>query len=108
MLRAELTGLTHKPASRPETIVIGSPVALEAGCTTLPDTASADTTVGVLAMVIEPLNSLLALWQPATLFGGGAFLAFALGPASVNNLQVVRANVPLTVCLHAPARITLP
>lgn len=107
-LRAELTGITLKPASRPETIVIGSPVQLGAGCTTLQDTLSADTPLGVMTTLIEPLNSLLALWQPAAFVGGGAYSAFALGIASVNNLPVVRGGVPLTVCLHAPARVTLP
>lgn len=108
-LQAELTGLTLKPTSRPETIVIGTAVLLEAGCTTLPDTVSADTPVGVMELVVEPFTALQAFWQPATLPGGGSgYRAYAASYASVTNLQTVRRNVPLTVCLNAPARITLP
>lgn len=106
-VHAELSGLTLKPVSRAETIVIGPPVLLEAGCTTLLDTLSADTPIGVMALVIEPLNALQSLWQPSTLTGGG-YSAYAPGIAAVNNMQMVRRNVPLTVCLHTAARITLP
>jgi Intracellular proteinase inhibitor len=106
-VQAELTGLTLKPVSRPELIVIGTPVLLDAGCTTLLDTPSADTPIGMMTFVIEPLNALQSLWQPPIL-ANGVYTAYAPGIAAVNNMQMVRRNVPLTVCLQTPARITLP
>ena len=106
-MQALLTGLTVKPVSRPEIIIIGVPTALDTGCTTLVDKPSADIPIGALVQTVEPLNALSSFWQPQPLMEG-RFLAFARGPASVNNMQFIRRNVPLTVCVTAPARLTLP
>lgn len=103
---AQLTAVDPRPVSRPEILIIGAPVPLAAGCTTLTPSLPVELPVSTIVRAIDPPSALQSLWQRSVLFG--EFMAYQPTPQIANNLTTINRRNPLTVCLTEPARIILP
>ena len=104
---AQLTGMNVRPVSRPEILIIGAPMSLAAGCTTVDDPPfTFDLPVSVLIRAIEPPNALRAIWQRSA--PAGAYAGYMPRPQAANDLQVINRLFPITICLNGPGRIILP
>lgn len=103
---AEVTGIAVQPASAPVPVVIGTPIALSAGCTELSEPATLEISADTLARTVEPPGALRALWQKTV--GGGTYAAYSPRLAAVSNLRSLHRREPITVCVDQPAEITLP
>jgi hypothetical protein len=103
---AEITGFTVHPTSAPVPIVIGWPIALDAGCTELSEMLTAEVDAATLARTVEPQVALKSLWQEGR--GNGPLVAYSPRIGAVSNLQRLIPREPITVCVDRPAEITLP
>jgi hypothetical protein len=105
-LYAEVTGIAVQPSSAPVPVVIGTPIALDAGCTELSETVTLEVPADTVARTVEPQAALKALWQETA--GNGAYAAYSPRLSAISNLRNLRTREPITVCVDQPAEITLP
>jgi hypothetical protein len=103
---AEITGVTVQPTSDPVSIVVGTPIQLDTGCTELSETLTVEVAADIVARTVEPQAALKTLWQPGR--ANGDFVAYSPRFSALSNLQELIPREPITVCVDQPAEITLP
>jgi hypothetical protein len=104
-IRAVLSGATPRSASEPQTLIIGTAVALVPGCTTL-RAASTALTVLQISRALEPASVLQSLWafDPTV----RQHLGFSPEVGAPRDLTTVAAGVSPVICVDTAAQIIWP